>query len=515
MQLYKLAFCLSFQIIVPVLLQAQQVAAPVEISVKAIMAKPVETNGYSTGFGLSPQVQARIGTGKLGLNTEFGTGSFSQNSIMDEYPALSKYSRQSGSSKWRNTYLALGPTYRLLADKRNTTLVDFAFMGGVAFNKSEAYSVQFNPEIDIKESLQKNTEIKKSLPIIKPSISITKYWGNWGVNIYSSWQKSIGEYSYKTSQKDLSAVNFTSDEGMISKQIISAPTVEISNNFPASMIQFGVGVSYSIGRKNTGEHPQPAKANINTSRSNIKQQVSKKDLTGNSGNDNGEQPTPAKANINTSRSNIKQQVSKKDSTGNTGNDNSGQPQPAEASINTSRSNIKQQVGKIDTTRNTGNDNNGQPQRAEASINTSRSNIKQQVGKKDSTRNTGNDNGEQPQPAKANINTSRSNIKQQVSKKDSTGNSGNDNGEQPQPAKANNNTSRSNKKSQLDKSDATSNPDNVINDGNQPEPAKANYNTARTNKKAVKAKSAATIKNGKKPKPAKANINTSRSNKKSQ
>src|SRR5690606_14668124 len=140
-------------------------------------------------------------------------------------------------------------------------------------------------------------------------------------NIYSSWQKSFGDYSSTSGQKDLRKIDFTFDQGLIIKELMSAPNLKNSNKLPVSMIQFGIGANYSIGRRNNGGQPKRAEANINTSRSNIKQQVSKKDSTGNS--DNGGQPQPAKANINTSRSNIKQQVSKKDSTGNS--DNGGQP----------------------------------------------------------------------------------------------------------------------------------------------------------------------------------------------
>ena len=73
-------------------------------------------------------------------------------------------------------------------------------------------------------------------------------------------------------------------------------TTETIHKFRA----FGLnaGISIPLG----GE---PAKANINTSRSNIKQQISTDDKGGNTDNP-GE---PAKANINTSRSNIKNQIS--------------------------------------------------------------------------------------------------------------------------------------------------------------------------------------------------------------
>ena len=103
-------------------------------------------------------------------------------------------------------------------------------------------------------------------------------------------------------------------------------TTETIHKFRA----FGLnaGISIPLG----GE---PAIANINTSRSNIKQQISTDDKGGNTDNP-GE---PAKANINTSRSNIKQQISTGDKGGNT--DNPGEP--AKTNINTSRSNIKNQI----------------------------------------------------------------------------------------------------------------------------------------------------------------------------
>ena len=73
-------------------------------------------------------------------------------------------------------------------------------------------------------------------------------------------------------------------------------TTETIHKFRA----FGLnaGISIPLG----GE---PAKANINTSRSNIKQQIS----TGDKGGSTDNPGEPAKANINTSRSNIKNQIS--------------------------------------------------------------------------------------------------------------------------------------------------------------------------------------------------------------
>jgi len=105
------------------------------------------------------------------------------------------------------------------------------------------------------------------------------------------------------------------------------------NAFSAS-----VGLSYSFGGNHgSGETPAPAKANINKSRSNIKQQISTKP-TGST--DDPEKPESTKADINKSRSNIKQQISTKP-TGST--DNPEKPESTKADINKSRSNIKQQV----------------------------------------------------------------------------------------------------------------------------------------------------------------------------
>ena len=94
------------------------------------------------------------------------------------------------------------------------------------------------------------------------------------------------------------------------------------------LLSFSGGTTSPLG----GE---PAKANINTSRSNIKQQR----ITGDIGGSTDNPGEPAKANINTSRSNIKQQIITGDIGGST--DNPGEP--AKANFNTSRSNIKNQI----------------------------------------------------------------------------------------------------------------------------------------------------------------------------
>ena len=115
---------------------------------------------------------------------------------------------------------------------------------------------------------------------------------------------------------------------------ITGDVVKTSYNaFSAS-----VGLSYSFGGNNGSEEdPTPAKANINKSRSNIKQQISTKPSDSVT---NPEQPQSANANINKSRGNIKKQISTKPSDSVT---NPEQPQSANANINKSRSNIKKQV----------------------------------------------------------------------------------------------------------------------------------------------------------------------------
>ena len=82
------------------------------------------------------------------------------------------------------------------------------------------------------------------------------------------------------------------------KQMLAGQNETTETNHKFRAFGLNAGISIPLG----GE---PAKANINTSRSNIKQQISTDDKGGNTDNP-GE---PAKANINTSRSNIKNQIS--------------------------------------------------------------------------------------------------------------------------------------------------------------------------------------------------------------
>ena len=82
------------------------------------------------------------------------------------------------------------------------------------------------------------------------------------------------------------------------KQMLAGQNETTETIHKFSTIGLNAGITISLG----GE---PAKANINTSRSNIKQQISTGDKGGNTDNP-GE---PAKTNINTSRSNIKNQIS--------------------------------------------------------------------------------------------------------------------------------------------------------------------------------------------------------------
>ena len=82
------------------------------------------------------------------------------------------------------------------------------------------------------------------------------------------------------------------------KQMLAGQNETTETIHKFSTIGLNAGITISLG----GE---PAKANINTSRSNIKQQIS----TGDKGGSTDNPGEPAKANINTSRSNIKNQIS--------------------------------------------------------------------------------------------------------------------------------------------------------------------------------------------------------------
>ena len=226
---------------------------------------------------------------------------------------------------------------------------------------------------------------------------------------------------------------------------------------------------------NNPESPQ-IKANINTSRTNVKQQ------------DQGStsDSVALKANHNTARSN--KSTIKGDDV------NSLDSVPIKANINTSRSNIKQQKQTNDTdsvalktnhnstrsNRSTikGDDvNSSDSAQIKANINTSRSNIKQQKQTNDtdsvilktnhnstrSNRSTikGDDvNSPDSAQIKANINTSRSNIKQQKQTNDTDS----------VVLKANHNTARSNKSTI--KGDDVNSPDSAQ--------IKANINTSRSN-----------------------------------
>ncbi|MBC5837965.1 hypothetical protein [Flavobacterium muglaense] len=90
-------------------------------------------------------------------------------------------------------------------------------------------------------------------------------------------------------------------------------------------VMFAVSLS-AAAQETPSSSSQSVQANINTSRSNIKQQLTTNPSSGSQS---------AEANINTSRSNKKQQIAS-----NPGSQPS--PEPAEANINKSRANIKNQ-----------------------------------------------------------------------------------------------------------------------------------------------------------------------------
>ncbi len=330
---------------------------------------------------------------------------------------------------------------------------------------------------------------------------------------------------------------------------IKRETISTSYNALGFNLGFSLAFEPRKAIDRVAEKTKINKANINKSRSNIKQQIDGKPVSNDSTS-----TEPAKANINKSRSNIKKQIDGKPVT-----NDSTSSEPAKANINKSRSNIKQQIdGKPVSNDST----NTEP--AKANINKSRSNIKQQIdGKPVTNDSTGtellhpkkaasglatgrrqhrpktlieNNQDSSVNPAKANINKSRSNIKKQIDGKPVTNDT-----TRSEPAKAKINKSRSNIKQQIDgkpvTNDSTSlellhpkkpgsgglatgrrkhTPIKLIenNQDSSANPAKANINKSRSNiKQQIDGKPLTNDSTS--AEPAKANINKSRSNIKQQ
>ena len=171
-------------------------------------------------------------------------------------------------------------------------------IGYLAFQGSESKISQETTLGDQNYTFDLFSQKKEALKsvVLIPKLRISYFSGRIGLFAEANYT-SGGEIKYTTSTFKPSG-NPVRENFYDLKQMLAGKNETTETNHKFSTVGLNAGISIPLG----GE---PAKANINTSRSNIKQQISTDDKGGNTDNP-GE---PAKANINTSRSYIKNQIS--------------------------------------------------------------------------------------------------------------------------------------------------------------------------------------------------------------
>ena len=171
-------------------------------------------------------------------------------------------------------------------------------IGYLAFQGSESKISQETTLGDQNYTFDLFSQKKEALKsvVLIPKLRISYFPGRIGLFAEANYT-SGGEIKYTTSTFKPNG-NPVRENYYDLKQMLAGKNETTETNHKFGTVGLNAGITFRLG----GE---PAKANINTSRSNIKQQIS----TGNKGGSTDNPGEPAKANINTSRSNIKNQIS--------------------------------------------------------------------------------------------------------------------------------------------------------------------------------------------------------------
>ena len=171
-------------------------------------------------------------------------------------------------------------------------------IGYLAFQGSESKISQETTVGDQNYTFDLFSQKKEALKsvVLIPKLRISYFPGRIGLFAEANYT-SGGEIKYTTSTFKPNG-NPVRENYYDLKQMLAGKNETTETNHKFGTVGLNAGITFPLG----GE---PAKANINTSRSNIKQQIS----TGDKGGSTDNPGEPAKANINTSRSNIKNQIS--------------------------------------------------------------------------------------------------------------------------------------------------------------------------------------------------------------
>jgi len=240
--------------------------------------------GISSDLLLIPSIGAQLNWKGFGVGLDAGMFSskpdFNFSSYYKQFDSLGFAVYENTKSKWKSTYISLGPQYTfelglsgktpsrssaakafMVSETGTKNLsVTVSLKGGLSINKS--------PEISIYDSTAPFTKIatyaapddyKQKVLNFKPGVSLT-YWftDNFGANVNMQYLIVTGQTEFTTGYRDLSKVNFSLDKREVRFQILKAPITESTTTItkgPGNMLNIGAGINYKLGSrgKNKGK----------------------------------------------------------------------------------------------------------------------------------------------------------------------------------------------------------------------------------------------------------------------
>jgi len=226
------------------------------------------STGVSNGISFNPNIGLELSFGHFGLGLDAGTFSTAPDFDFSNYTSSLKgldFLTVSGvNSQWRSSSVVFGPTYTISlgGSKANqgislhvfkpSAALTLSLKGGLTFNDTPNFSVLNNSTQKNIAAYSPSTEYEKNALTIKPSASFSySFSENIALNANLQYSMQTGQTPFSTGYKDLSAANIrtpiTADQ--FTKNISSAPSVITSTVGPDKYLSFGVGITYSFGRK--------------------------------------------------------------------------------------------------------------------------------------------------------------------------------------------------------------------------------------------------------------------------
>ena len=258
------------------------------------------SSGVSNAINFNPNASLEIAWGNFGLGLDAGTFSTKPDFDFTAYSAplkgLDFLTVKGANTNWTSTSVTFGPSYTIplnsvkpisgigIVVKHNRAAeLTIGLKAGITFNATPDFSVISNSTQRPFASYSPSSDYKKNALTIKPSV-VFRYWfsENVAVNANVQYAMQTGQTAFTTGYKDLTNVSLAPplSPDQFNKNISTAPTISTTTVGPDKYLSFGVGLTYSFGKKGWD-------GSIKGNRKGIRENGLKKNETDNPGSTTG------------------------------------------------------------------------------------------------------------------------------------------------------------------------------------------------------------------------------------